>query len=117
MSEGGCILLVDDDPDMLHVLRGILTEEGYAVISATNGLQALEILAEGCRPCVILLDLAMLDGRQFLVRRSTIPVVADIPVLIMAATHDTPLGLRRRAKILTKPFAIDDLLRRIDEYC
>src|SRR5438105_5744597 len=60
------ILVVDDDPDILQTLALCLSTEGYRVLSAANGQEALEVLSRE-RPAAILLDLMMpvMDGWQF----------------------------------------------------
>src|SRR5918912_3194653 len=60
------VLVVDDDPDILQTLGLCLTTEGYRVLTAANGREALDVL-ERERPSVILLDLMMpvMDGWQF----------------------------------------------------
>jgi CheY-like chemotaxis protein len=116
MSEAACILVVDDDREVREALKLILEGEGYDVVSATNGLEALERLDEGCRPCLILLDLLMplVDGWQFLAERSKTPELAAIPVIVITAADEIRVS-RRRTSILRKPFALEDLLLRIGE--
>ena len=57
------ILVVDDDPDFCEITRLILSGEGYEVVTAANGDQALETLKE-CEPNLVVLDVMMgiLDG-------------------------------------------------------
>src|SRR5437660_5704600 len=68
MRNGGdpSILVVDDDPDILQTLALCLSTEGYAVLMASNGKEALELLRHE-KPAIILLDLMMpvMDGWQF----------------------------------------------------
>jgi CheY-like chemotaxis protein len=84
----GTILIVDDDPDALHLFGRMLdsSERGYRTLLATDGQQALEILEE-CRPDAILLDLVMprVDGFQVLERRSQDSALREIPVAIISA--------------------------------
>ena len=51
------VLIVEDDPDIRETIAQILEEEGYEVRGASNGKQALDLLREGARPQLILLDL------------------------------------------------------------
>ena len=62
----GLVLIVDDEPDIRAFLEMALTDEGYAVLHAANGEEALDAL-RAHRPDVILLDLFMpvMDGRTF----------------------------------------------------
>src|SRR5260370_27778260 len=63
---GRLVLVVDDDPDILQTLALCLSTEGYRVLTASNGQEALELLKEN-KPHALLLDLMMpvMDGWQF----------------------------------------------------
>jgi two-component system chemotaxis response regulator CheY len=76
------ILVVDDDVDARIAYAGLLSARGYSVVVACDGREAVDLLAEGLRPSVIVLDLNMptMDGWTFLrhlrrTARSAIPVV------------------------------------------
>jgi CheY-like chemotaxis protein len=118
MSDSARILIVDDDREVRDTLQNILTVEGYQVVSVANGLEALELLDGGYRPCIILLDLMMpiIDGWQFLAERSASPALATIPVLVITATAISTIAHQHTA-VLRKPFPLQDLLDRIHEYC
>lgn len=106
------ILIVDDELNMLLVLETMLQKEGYEVVTATDGLEALEIL-EGEEVSVVVTDLKMpkLDGLGLLDR-----IVTDhplIPVIIITA-HGTITTAVKALKqgafdYITKPFEQDDL--------
>ena len=61
------VLLVEDDLDIRQSMRFLLELDGFKVVTAANGAQALSQLRRGLRPCVILLDLMMpiMDGFEF----------------------------------------------------
>jgi CheY-like chemotaxis protein len=84
----GTILIVDDEPDALHLFGRMLASSGrgYRVLLARDGREAMNVLHE-CRPDVILLDLIMpnMDGFQLLEARSQDPALRDIPVLVISA--------------------------------
>ena len=86
----GTVLLVDDNPDVRESFDAYLTVHGFDVVQAANGLQALDHLRRGPRPCVILLDLAMpvMDGFEFRRAQRADPALADIPVIIFSGQHD-----------------------------
>lgn len=112
------VLLVDDDEDIRQAIGDLLRVKGYAVITAADGAEALSVLANPARPCIVLLDLVMpgMDGWKFLAVVQTDPGLSAIPVCIMsahAATH-APSGC---AALLHKPFELDDLLRIVSEHC
>ena len=87
------ILVVDDEPDIVTLLRFALEKEGYAVGEAGNGQIALERLgiepADHSRPLpdLIVLDIMMpvMDGYQLNMRLQTEPRAKDIPILVLTA--------------------------------
>jgi two-component system chemotaxis response regulator CheY len=114
---GRLVLVVDDDPDILQTLGLCLSTEGYRVLMAANGKEALYIL-ENERPSVILLDLMMpvMDGWQFVAelehrgRR-------DVPLLILSADRSVrghAEQLRANGH-LAKPFDLDELLGKVQQ--
>ena len=111
------VLVVDDDPDILQTLALCLSTEGYRVVMAANGREALDVLGRE-RPAVILLDLMMpvMDGWQFVAemdhrgwRRS--------PLLILSADRAVQgHAARLRADaFLAKPFDLDELLGKVSQ--
>lgn len=80
------LLLVDDSPTYLHSLSQALAEEGHAVVHASNGREALRIVAESDVDC-ILLDLIMpeMDGKETCRRLKESPATRDIPVLVLTS--------------------------------
>jgi CheY-like chemotaxis protein len=113
------VLVVDDDPDILQTLALCLTSEGYNVLMASNGQEALELLRQQ-KPACILLDLMMpvMDGFTTLEALRTDERTRSIPVVILSALssgevrrrcHD--MGVRA---ILQKPYKPEDLLRAVE---
>jgi len=84
----GTVLIVDDEPDILHLLARMLTASGrdYRILQARDGQEALDIL-RGHKPDVILLDLIMpnMDGFHLLEMRSQDARLKDIPVVVISA--------------------------------
>jgi two-component system, NtrC family, sensor kinase len=83
------ILAVDDSPTYLHELAAILRGEGYDVILARSGEEALDLLAVQAVDC-ILLDVMMpgLDGRQTCQRIKASPYTRDLPLMLLTAMDD-----------------------------
>jgi two-component system response regulator MprA len=114
-SLGGRILLVEDDEEIVDVLRRTLRAEGYEVRAAGDGAGALE-LAGDFRPDLLILDLGLpdIDGLEVCNR---IREVSDVPILMLTArieTDDRVGGLDAGADdYLTKPFERSELLARI----
>ncbi len=110
------IMLVDDDPDILTVLRGNLELAGFAVVTAGNGWEALRILAEQT-PDLLILDLSLpdLDGLQ--ICRKLQDSGRDFPIIMLTARDsvaDKVLGFECGADdYLVKPFAFMELEARI----
>src|SRR5688572_13333187 len=99
------ILLVDDDNDIRETYGEVLVDEGYQVVLARDGLEALEYL-EGTAtlPDLILLDLMMprMDGNQFRGRQLETPRLADIPVVVISASQSRGI----QAGQTLKPFGV-----------
>lgn len=106
------ILIIDDDPAIRAIIGEVLTEEGYAVESASNGAEGLAAV-ERMLPALVLLDTRMpvLDGWGF--ARAVREHGIDLPIVVMTAAQD---AVRWSQEIgvqwtLAKPFDLDDLLR------
>jgi CheY-like chemotaxis protein len=92
-SEGNVsvtILVVEDDQEAREALADVLSSEGYQVVLAGNGLEALELLNGGLRPAVALVDLQMpvMDGWRLLAQLRSDPRFQDLRVVVMSASHE-----------------------------
>lgn len=112
------ILLVEDDHDVADAMIDVLLDQGYRVVHAPNGREALELLRDKLEPAVILLDLMMpeMDGPQFRAAQLRDPELAHIPVVIVSADRrvaDTArqLGVQRFG---VKPLAPEQLLELVE---
>jgi CheY-like chemotaxis protein len=114
------VLIVDDDIDIVDSLKDVLTDEGFTVAVAHDGLEALDCLASGLTPNVILLDWMMprCDGATFRERQRKDVAIARIPVVLLTA--DTRAETRAQAAdavaLLHKPVALGDLLGLIEQF-
>jgi CheY-like chemotaxis protein len=107
------VVVVDDDPAVLLLVDVLAERMGFRTKAASSGLQALELLREGLRPTVILLDIMMerIDGVTFLSHLHEMSHAADTPVVAMS----TPAVLERYVPILqvdgvlAKPITIQSL--------
>ena len=114
------ILLVDDDPVIRREVSEILREEGFDVMAASGGAEALRLLASPPTPVVILLDLVMprTDGWEFRRAQLADPRLASIPVLVFSGFDSGPRNVAdlRAAGFVTKPFTIAQLLGAIARF-
>lgn len=113
------ILLVDDAVEILSLIETILTSQGFQVITAVNGVEALEkVHAEA--PDVIITDVMMpeMDGYAFFKELKRNPSTENIPILILTARgkmEDSFLALGAK-DFITKPFETDDLLAKVNAW-
>jgi CheY-like chemotaxis protein len=113
------ILVVDDDADIREVLSEVLLESGHEVMTATNGLEALQILRKGWAPCMVLLDLMMpvMDGYVFLEQRKIDPALAAIPITVITAGRQVDVTRLDDATLMAKPIRLPTLMSLIDKNC
>jgi two-component system KDP operon response regulator KdpE len=114
-DKGGLVLIVDDEPRMTRFIRMNLELEGYRVIEAHDGLEALD-KARTALPDLILLDVMMpeLDGFETL---RTLRQVSNVPVIMLTVRDDEGdkvRGLELGADdYVTKPFGTRELVSRV----
>jgi CheY-like chemotaxis protein len=114
------ILVVEDDPDIRSALCTILEEEGYTVMSASDGREALAKLRDrNGLPGVILLDLMMpvMNGAEFRLAQLRDPRLRQIPVVVLSADGryaETARALGAAAAF-AKPFELRPLLDTLGE--
>ncbi len=99
------VLVVDDEVAVLDLMTRYLTREGFHVVTATTGAEALP-LARQTRPCAITLDVMMpgMDGWAVLTALKNDPQLADIPVIMCTMVDDKTMGYALGAtEYLVKP--------------
>lgn len=110
----GTVLVVDDTQEMREAIATLLRSEGYEVLTAPNGADALVLLRE--RPgldCVVLdLEMPVMDGAAFRRAQLSEPELAGVPIVVVSGSANcssvcSELGVR---KCLAKPFSPDALL-------
>jgi CheY-like chemotaxis protein len=116
------VLVVDDDRDIRDVLTDALEAEGYRVVTAADGQDALNWLRAGTeRPCVILLDLMMpkMDGIQLRTELLNDPELARIPVVVLSADPSAIVAAKSLsfAGSLRKPVPLEALLAAVHAHC
>ena len=116
------VMVVDDSLTVRRITQRLLVREGYRVVLAKDGLDALEKLAAGEKPGVMLCDIEMprMDGFDLVRNVRGDPELADIPVVMITSRiaqkhreHADELGVNH---YLGKPYSEDTLLRLVREY-
>jgi CheY-like chemotaxis protein len=116
------VFVVDDDTAIRDSLADLLGEEGYTVVKAANGREALDKLRadDKGRPCVILLDLMMpvMTGAEFYAEQQLDPALSSIPVVVVSADGNVrvkakPFG----GEYLAKPVRLETVLDAIERHC
>ncbi len=118
---GSTVLLVEDDEDIRSSISEVLADEGFQVVAASDGNDALRYLRSTTElPRVILLDLMMpvMDGWAFRAAQLADARLATIPVVILSAATDVP---RHAAQLhvdefLVKPLDVPQLLNTIERH-
>lgn len=116
--QGVHILCIDDDPDVIEILRKYLVPEGYSVTGALSGEEGMELAAK-IKPALITLDIMMprKDGWQVLRELKQNPDTADIPVIIHSIVENKPLAMSLGAvDVMTKPTEPKRLLSLVKRY-
>jgi DNA-binding response OmpR family regulator len=101
------ILVVEDDRELLEVVSEALTECGFTVHAACDGLAAL-CSARASKPTIILLDavLPRMSGLEFRARQSRDPGLADVPVVVMTGLELRGVAALKAEAVLVKPFGL-----------
>lgn len=113
------VLVVEDDPSVRGLLQTLLTTEGYAVATASDGLAGIS-QATADRPALMLLDVVMPDlgGLRVLDELCRDPALVDVPVVVITGKVEAIPGLRDRLgddSVFLKPFGVTELLARVAE--
>ena len=111
------ILVVDDDESIRNLVAEILDLEGWQVITATNGREALDRIGES-PPRVVLLDMRMPVLNGWDVARELHTRGMDLPIVVMTAAQDARQWAREvnAAAYLAKPFDLEDLVTTVTRF-
>lgn len=111
------VLVVEDELELREMMREALELNGYAVVTANEGREALDAMARIERPCLVLLDLLMpgMNGWDFFDEMRARPELAHVPVVVHSSVPSrAPIGVNR---VLQKPLDLDGLISVVREYC
>ncbi|MBL8152501.1 MAG: response regulator, partial [Blastocatellia bacterium] len=115
----GDIFIVDDNPNNLNLLAGILREQNYNVRIANSGRRAL-VAVKASIPELIMLDINMpeMDGYEVCRQLKTDPAIADVPVIFISALDDVVDKVRAfqvgGVDYVTKPFQTGEVIARVE---
>ena len=120
-DNGKRVVCIEDEPEIIELVRLILGRRGFDVMGANGGLEGLELVARE-KPDLVLLDLMMpdMDGWEVYQRMKSDEALRDIPVVVVTAkaqSIDKVLGLHI-AKVddyITKPFGPQELLESVEK--
>ena len=121
MSTGKRVVCIEDEPEMIDLVKLILTRKGFQVVGAMGGREGLEMIARE-KPDIVLLDLMMpdMDGWEVYQKMKANEATKNTPVIVVTAkaqSIDKVLGLHI-AKVddyITKPFGPQELLESVEK--
>ena len=115
-APNGRILVVDDNARALRAMSELLQFEGFSVLTAQNGLDALNKMKAADHVSLVLLDLWMpvMDGWEVLRRKRSDADIAEIPVVVLSAVP--PVSLDGARTVLKKPVDIEPLISAVRRF-
>jgi DNA-binding response OmpR family regulator len=110
------LLVIDDEPDTIFLLKSILEREGYKVIGASNGIDALAKM-KVVQPALVITDMMMpqMDGWQTIQK---LHEISDVPIIILSVLNQTDSIVRALElgadDYITKPFDQTEVIARVE---
>ncbi len=106
------IMIVDDDPEIRSYLSELFTDNGYEIVTASDGSEA-EGIADKERPDLITLDLEMPQewGPRFYRKLTQNPELKRIPIIVISGLSANKYAIPKAVASLTKPFDPDQLIK------
>ena len=119
MEDKPTILVVDGEPEVRNLLETVLRREGFSVLKARSGSEALSIArSRGGSVDILLSDVVMDDMDGPTLAKQLRRGASNLAVILMSGGCDPELlRTSRRMRFLAKPFGIAELLRALGEYC
>jgi CheY-like chemotaxis protein len=111
------VLVVEDEEDLREMIREALELNGYAVVTAEDGRQALARLSSIQHVCLVLIDLLMpgMNGWDLIQELESRPELAGVAIVVYSSVANrAPNGATR---VLQKPLTFGELLSTVREYC
>ena len=106
------VLLVEDDDDVLDAISELLRDDGYSVVTARSGFEALTLLNQRPAPAAMVVDFMMagMNGADFLKTCAADPRLASIPAVVISAGRPADLAAEGIHNFVPKPFRPERLL-------
>lgn len=121
MAKTDAVLVVEDDDDIRDSIVELLALRGFDAVAATNGREALDQLAAGLLPCLIILDLMLpvVSGWEFRAQQLADPRFSQIPILILSGAENLAAESRQLQAVAfeSKPVQVNRLFKTIEQYC
>jgi CheY-like chemotaxis protein len=120
VASTGYLLLVEDEPDLAATVAEYLDGEGYAVLTARDGVAALRHLSRRVLPGLVVTDFMMpgISGAELLTIIRADPRLADLPVLVVSAVPELAAAAGVPAnELVNKPMELSDLLVLVARHC
>lgn len=110
------IMVVDDDPNIVDYLVEVFEDNGYTTCTATNGLEAFEVLTSE-KPDLITLDLEMPEewGPRFYRKMSKENEFKDTPVIVVSGLSGIHHAIKNAVATIKKPFEPKEIIRVVEE--
>lgn len=113
------ILIIDDEPEMLNLVRYTLERAGYGVTTCDNGRQAWDMLVK-TKPDLLVLDVMLpgIDGYSLQIKISQDDQTKNIPIIVLTALEPSKTLFQKFPQVagfMTKPFKTDALLESVEK--
>jgi DNA-binding response OmpR family regulator len=111
------VLVIDDEPEMLNLVKYTLEHAGFEVHTCDNGRQAWDEIAK-VRPDVLVLDVMLpgIDGYSLQLKISQEPTTKDLPIVVLTALEPSKTLFQKFPQVqgfMTKPFKTEELLKTV----
>ncbi|GEM_PF-1585523 len=118
LSQKRSVFIIDDSVDTLEVHKIILESHGFEVFTAQSGIEALDVLSQIAKPCLILLDMQMdgMTGSDFLtiLEEKKPEIVKDVPIVFVSAMDTVPKS--KAAGFIRKPIDTENFLEAVHRF-
>jgi len=113
------VLVIDDEPEMLSLIRFTLEQGGYEVVTCDNGRHAWNAILQN-KPAMLVLDVMLpgIDGYSLQIKISQDEHTKDIPIVVLTALEPSKTLFKKFPQVvgfMTKPFNTDELLAKVVE--